>query len=274
MSNVPPERGWGPDGSVAAISITFDNMGEALDLEIGRHGDKPIGQHHTATFLPKLIEVLDGVKATYFMEGSNAAIYPQAIRGWAHAGHEVAIHAWRHEVWSICPADRRRDLLAKSVRAFRGLDIEPVGFRPPGGIIPQEAWDELAEAGLLYCSEAGKPGITQVGSVISLPFEWEAVDAYVIEDDLTYLRQEHGFAGPPASIAHWRAELERIVDEAVSDRGHRAIVFHPDYVGRAPDKLDQVSHVIQYARSKGLWIAPMAEVAAFAKTLLCEPQAL
>ena len=34
-----PKEGWGPSGSVAALSITFDNFGEANELERGVWGD-------------------------------------------------------------------------------------------------------------------------------------------------------------------------------------------------------------------------------------------
>jgi hypothetical protein len=40
---------WGPEGKQAGVTITFDNLGEASDLEFGRWPiDRPVGQHHSA----------------------------------------------------------------------------------------------------------------------------------------------------------------------------------------------------------------------------------
>jgi hypothetical protein len=44
------DSSWGPDNRRAAVSITFDNLGEAADLERGLWPkDKPLGQHSSVT---------------------------------------------------------------------------------------------------------------------------------------------------------------------------------------------------------------------------------
>src|SRR3954463_3462492 len=76
--------GWGPDGRRAAVSVTFDNLGEAMDLAIGAWPeDAPVGQHYSITeVLPKILELLDrqGIRCTYFAEGWSAEVYPDALR--------------------------------------------------------------------------------------------------------------------------------------------------------------------------------------------------
>ena len=264
MRSFRPVAGWGSTGRRAALSITFDNLGEAAELELGLWGDLPVGEHHTASFMPHLIGVLADVRATYFIEASNAAIYPDAIKAWAAAGHEVGLHAWRHEAWSGCPADRRRTLLARSFEAMRGLGIEPVGFRPPGGAIPDEAWSELADVGLLYCSEAGAPGLKIVNGVVSIPFGWRAVDVYMIEDVMGFMRVKLGEPEAPYSLEQWAAELNAIMDAALEDGGHRTLVFHPNFLGTSEEKLDVLRGVIDRAKALDIWIAPAREIAAFA----------
>lgn len=258
-----PAKGWGPGHQRAALSITFDNFGEAAQLEQGRFEGGELGKHHTAAFLPSLAELLGPVKATYFMEGINADVYPDQIRAWQAAGHEVALHGWRHEHWTNCPAERRVTLLADSMAAMRRIGVEPVGFRPPGGGMPLGAWTELAEAGMRYCSPAGTPGVGRVGTIVSLPFAWRSVDAFMIEPVLGFLREHLGEPNEPYSVAEWSTALARTLDELVADGGQRTIIFHPEFLDRAADKLDALREFIAAARQKDIWIAPAGEVAAF-----------
>ena len=99
MSDASP---W-PGGARATLSLSFDNLGEAAELELGAiEPGAPPGNHFTATeTLPALLDRLDerGIAATFFVEGINAEIYPELLREIAARGHELALHAWRHEQW-------------------------------------------------------------------------------------------------------------------------------------------------------------------------------
>jgi peptidoglycan/xylan/chitin deacetylase (PgdA/CDA1 family) len=263
MTAFTPRNGWGPDGKRAALAITFDNLGEAAYIEMNMWGDAPVGQHYTAAFVPKLIETLGDFRATYFIEASNCAIYPDAIKQWAAAGNEVGIHAWRHEAWDRTSSDRRRDILIRSFAAMRSIGIEPVGFRPPGGALPQEAWAEFAEAGLLYASDLGKPGIERFGQTISLPFAWHNVDSYMIEDLTRPLRVMFGDPEEPYTLDEWQATLDRTIDEALAEGGQRTIIFHPEFIGASDEKLAVVSKLIERAKAEDMWIARARDIAAF-----------
>ena len=78
-----------------AVSLTFDNLGEVADLERGRWpADAPLGRHASVTrTLPRVLELLASadVRATFFVEGLNAELYPDALRSIADAGHEVGV---------------------------------------------------------------------------------------------------------------------------------------------------------------------------------------
>ncbi len=126
---------WGASIAGAAVSVTFDNLGEAAQLELGMWPeDVHQGKHFTVReVLPRLLELLAtrGVRATFFVEGLNAEMYPGALRDLARAGHEVAVHAWRHEEWGALNGPTEAALLDRATEAMHSIGVEPRGFRPP-----------------------------------------------------------------------------------------------------------------------------------------------
>jgi len=258
-----PKEGWGPDRNRAALSVTFDNFGEAAELEVGWWEDKPIGQHPTATFMYDLIEMLGDVRTCYYVEASNADIYPEQLKDWQKAGHEIGIHAWRHEFWSQCTPEQRVDILNRSFKAFEKIGVHPVGFRPPGGAIPHEAWQEFADAGLQYASPLAEPVASQIGSMISLPFRWPDVDVFAIDDRLDFVREQWG-ADPscvPASV--WNETCLNSMKQAIGDGHHRVVIFHPESLLQDPEYVGVLKDLIEYAKGQDVWIAPPHEVSQF-----------
>src|ERR671920_1534495 len=139
MSNQPnvPSDTWGPDARRAAVTVTFDNLGEAADLERGLWPEgEPLGRHFSVMrTLPRILGMLDelGLRATFFVEGLNAELYPEALLEISNSGHELGYHGWRHELWpNLSPSEEAR-LLERGVHKLDELGLRPRGFRPPGG---------------------------------------------------------------------------------------------------------------------------------------------
>jgi peptidoglycan/xylan/chitin deacetylase (PgdA/CDA1 family) len=135
---LPP---WNADGATAAVSITFDNLGEAAELELGVWpADRPAGSHFSVLeALPRVLALLStlSLHATFFVEGLNAELYPDALRSVADQGHEVATHAWRHEQWGSLDRETEAALLRRATEALVAVGLAPTGFpparRPPHG---------------------------------------------------------------------------------------------------------------------------------------------
>jgi peptidoglycan/xylan/chitin deacetylase (PgdA/CDA1 family) len=195
-------------GKRAALCLTFDNLGEAAELELGLWpGERPVGAHPSVTrALPRILDALGGLRATFFVEGWNARVYPDALGEIAARGHETALHGWRHEIWRALSPERERELLARGAEALRG----PAGFRPPGGAGTAATGALLAELGFSYASSAEGD--------CALPFAWTAVDAYYLDPLLAPVRERLGAGRDPLSLARWREALG-------SARG--VVVFHP-----------------------------------------------
>lgn len=204
------------------MRLTFDNLGEASELERGTWPPgEPLGRHRSVTTaLPRLLDELDvhRLRATFFVEGINCEMYPGTMLEIAARGHQLGVHGWRHEPWAQLPADRERELLTRADRAFRELGVAPSGFRPPGGAVTAQTAALLRELGYTYWSRAA-PAVPAPG-LDDLTFEWRLVDAYWLMESFADQRRASGDPGEPLAPA---ALGERL---AVA-RSEDVLILHP-----------------------------------------------
>ena len=224
MSNPPnvPSDTRGPDAQRASVSVTFDNLGEAADLERGLWPEsEPLGRHFSVRrMLPRILGMLDelGLRATFFVEGLNAELYPKALLEIANSGHELGYHGWRHELWpNLSPSDEAR-LLAQGVHKMDELGVRPRGFRPPGGRLTPSSPELLENLGFTHCSPAGL-GIGFLGNVVVLPFEWRLVDAYYYLPRFGGLRETVTGSSEPMSPFRFRETLSSPLQGIARDVG-------------------------------------------------------
>jgi peptidoglycan/xylan/chitin deacetylase (PgdA/CDA1 family) len=219
-----------PSGARGALNLSFDNLGEAAELELGAlPADAPLGRHETALeVLPRLLGQLEEreIAATFFVEGLNAEIYPELLREIDARGHEVAYHAWRHEQWAELTAVDQAANLARGIAAFEPLGLEIAGLRPPGGQLGEGGTRVLREAGLRYCSPAGA-GAGGDDGIALLPFQWRHLDASCVLPPLTAARDQMTGSPDPVSPAAFLASLETAIDQLGKEGGYLAIVLHP-----------------------------------------------
>ncbi len=230
------------------MSVTFDNLGEAAQLELGMWPPEvPEGQHFTVVdVLPRLLDLLATrrVEATFFVEGLNAEMYPQALHEIVAAGHEVAVHAWRHEEWAALDTEAELALLERATDAMRSIGIQPRGFRPPGGGLTEHTLGLLRDHGYSYVSPAGERAGLLEGLAV-LPFRWPLVDAYSYLPQFAGLRERYGQGPDPHAPQEMRAEMvaalknhagqeqeghvgqEQEGHVGQEEEGHLTLLFHP-----------------------------------------------
>jgi peptidoglycan/xylan/chitin deacetylase (PgdA/CDA1 family) len=226
------------------VSLTFDNLGEAAELERATWPEgQPLGEHFSVReSLPQVLSLLaaEGLAATFFVEGLNGELYPDVLARLATAGHEVAVHGWRHEPWAELAPERERELLERA-RAALG---DPAGFRPPGGRLTAATAALLGELGFGYCSPAGdRPG--RLEGLPMLPFEWRLIDAYYLVPHFGALRRRHGDPEDPMAPAAVRDAVLAALDRHVAGGdGHLVLLFHPFLLSVGPEAVSALSEVI------------------------------
>jgi peptidoglycan/xylan/chitin deacetylase (PgdA/CDA1 family) len=204
------------------ISLTFDNLGEVADLRRGRWpADAPLGRHFSVTrTLPRVLRLLGeaGVRATFFVEGLNAELYPDTLRELDAAGHEVAYHGFMHEAWAGLDPAAERASLERGVRALDALGLRPVGFRPPGGSLTSATPALLRELGFFYVSPEADAAEPLDGLAVR-PFRWPLVDALYYLPHFADLRERYLGTRDEQPPERLRAEIAAARDEV--------LVFHP-----------------------------------------------
>jgi peptidoglycan/xylan/chitin deacetylase (PgdA/CDA1 family) len=220
----------------AGTGLSFDNLGEVTALARGEWpAGAPVGEHWSVTrALPRLLALLAelDLRATFFVEGLNAELYPDALRELDAAGHEVAFHGWRHEPWGGLGPERERELFERGVEAMGALGLRPVGFRPPGGELTAATIPLLRELGFTYCSPAGEV-VEERDGIAILPFRWELVDAWY------YLPS---FAGPESPAA-----LREAVIGALDGGRYATLIFHA-FLTDTEERFDVLRDALERAR--------------------------
>ena len=258
-----------PLGNRDALSLTFDNLGEAAEAQLGAipMPEGPIGEHFTAReVLPALLPELRKrmLKATFFVEGINADLYPDVLAMLPPQGHEVGYHAWCHEEWAGLTEAEQVENLALGLAAFERCSLRTAGMRPPGGLLGAGGVDALHEAGLRYCSPAGE-GVGVDDGFVLLPFQWQHVDATCVLPPLAPVRERMAGSPEPLEPAAFVSHLEGAIDRLASEGGYMPIVLHlamirewlgAELLGALLDRVERA------AKFEDVWVAPCAKVAA------------
>lgn len=236
-----------PGGARGALCLSFDNLGVDENSS-------------AAKTLPGLLKRLGerGLTATFFAEGVNAELDPEALQTIGAAGHEVAYHAWRHETWGELSAAEQAENLTRGVEALAKLGLEIAGLRPPGGQLGPGGVEALREAGLTYASPAGAGAGVEDGAAL-LPFSWRHVDASCMLPPLGAVREQMTGSPDPIEpdsfLAYLEAEIERLSHEG----GFATIVLHLpllDWLGES-----NLASLLNKVVSTDLWVARCDQVA-------------
>lgn len=90
----------------------------------------------SAKLTPQLLDMLKarGIKATFFVVGTNAAEYPQIIKRMVDEGHEIGNHSWSHPALNkLSATSLRKQLEDTNAAIVKAGAPRPSLIRPPYG---------------------------------------------------------------------------------------------------------------------------------------------
>jgi peptidoglycan/xylan/chitin deacetylase (PgdA/CDA1 family) len=257
------------DGARACVALSFDPDHETGTLREGSTsvGRLSQGQYGSRAGVPRVLDLLrrHDLKASFFVPGVVARLYPDEQTRIVAEGHEIGMHGWIHERTSPLAEAVERELMRRAFDTLvKATGRPPVGIRVPSWDFSANTLALIREMGLLYDSslmaddepyellEDGEPT-----GVVELPVEW-------IKDDAPYLNMSRfeairPYTPPSAVLEIFRREF----DGAVQEGGLFLLTMHPHIIGHR-SRMAILEELVQHMKSTaGVWFATHEEVARY-----------
>jgi len=265
LSNPPP---W-PEGAACAAAVTFDvDSDSILHLEHPDDGHRRVGAQSWLRYdqvaVPRIVGLFGrlGLRQTFFVPSWCAERYPEVVETIAAVCHEFAAHGYLHELAHTLEPAREQELIRRSADILeRVAGRRPRGWRGPLYTFSDRTAEFLAEAGYAYHSGLMGDDVpyvlsTSAGEIVELPVDWANDDwpQFANTMDLDWRTPTRA---PERGYEVFEAEL----DAALAYGGLWIAVWHPFVSGR-PSRLRLLEGLIERARDRGAWFAPLEEIAA------------
>lgn len=261
------------DGARCAVALSFDCDHETNELRDGGRsiGRMSWGQYGSLVGVPRILDILrrNDVRATFFVPGVTASLYPDEQRRIASDGHEIGMHGWIHEIASTLPAKVERELMLRTADAIEfATGVRPVGLRAPSFDVSTDTLRIAREMGISHdsslmahedCYEILLDG--EPSGIVELPADW-------VRDDGAYLWTERfGGLRPYTHPAQVFDIFRREFDAAYEEGGLFQLVMHPHVIGYR-SRICILDEIIRHARSRGaVWFATHADITNCAREL-------
>lgn len=234
-------------------------------VEAGRNqnhlGIHSRGRYAARRGVPRYLDMLarHGIKATFFMCGYDAELYPEIMREVLRQGHEIAAHGYQHESYGL--GEREPELLEKTHSILADCTgVAPVGWCSPSGRKSELTLPTLKRLGYFYdASEKDEdlPYLATIGG--------RRVDDFVILPNNTVSLDDaplyvQGQATAAEALRNWLEEL----DAVASGDGYIHFSVHPraGYGSGTPARAAAVDEFLRSAKSvPGLHFATLRELA-------------
>ena len=265
----------GGSQSAAMLSVMLDAEFVWLSMDPKKY-DTPkhrsMGEYGPKRGIARILRLLDEyrVKATFFTPAVFAEVYPQVLENVVAAGHEIALHGYRHEDFTGMPAEQQRVILQKGSEILASVTgRSPAGFRLPEGGCTEETLALIHKAGFRYDSsffDHDIPYLVELkGSqtdLVEIPTRWELID-------FPYLAWGDSFPAGNDRVAiyddildNWIRELE-----ASYDSGYCYVLsVTPQTIG-SPGRMFMLRTMLEQITRRNIWLAAGEEIAAHVRML-------
>lgn len=257
-----------PENRRAAAMVTVELDNELIWASMGERfrtvKTLSVGTYGIHRGLDRILNSLDryGIRATFFVPGRIAQLYPEAVEKVNELGHEIALHGYLHEDFKNLTEGEQQKVLAAGRRALEECTGKaPRGFRLPEGNCTADTRRLLAKQGFLYDNSFFDRDTPYVLSwdeerLVEIPMRWET-------QDFPYLAWGYGFPPGKSRIAIYDHVLENWLDEwrAYYEMGLCYVIkFDPQMTG-SPGRIFMVDEMLRQMKETDAWIATGEEIA-------------
>ena len=180
--------------SVAVLAYGLGSPASTLLAPAMVHGSVPrevmltFDDGPSEPYTGQILDILraNGIRATFFLCGSNAEAHPELVRRIRDEGHEIGNHTWSHPYLYLASGqtmaseiDRTQDILEKLT------GTRPVWFRPPFGVRGLALRGVLESRGMkmMLWSDRGHDGALDAAGIAKVTLEQLAPGAIVLLHD-------------------------------------------------------------------------------------------
>jgi len=165
---------------------------------------------------PSLLRLLSeyNARATFFVTGKKAALYPDLIKAMVASGHAIGNHTFNHDTLIMLKGRRALDKeIGDTQRLLKTLGIATHLFRPPAGITNPILGDILTAYKLVCINfscrafDAGNRRIRHLSKKIA---------ASVRSGEIILLHDTAPAGKPDEMVPRWLNEVEQIINELVN----------------------------------------------------------
>lgn len=209
-----------PRGVRLPVVLTFEHQsGEGAPLFPGDRPNYMVGgalQYGARRGIWNILELLDKyqIKATFFVCGTTAEKYPDAVQAARKSGHEIAGMSYSFDRVRTASAERERSIVRQSAQVLEGITGSRIqGWRCPDYRISPQTLDILAEEGFTWDSSLlndDLPYFFQCGArrLLEIPFTTSTADK-------TFIGYPYPQRGGPDGLANvWNNEFEVLYGES------------------------------------------------------------
>ncbi len=255
------------DQKKPVLCLTFDNMGEAHNVFLGKSAVPDLKSPAITVGFPNILGLLAkyDLRATFFVEGWSALHYGDLIDSILGGGHEIGLHGWVHEVFANLPELTARQYINDGVAVMKLRGIRPAGFRAPGGMMGQYGYQILPDEGFSFdssvdtpmpselqldVSEYGGDGLKRLpNGLIGVPWQWNMIEA------MHYVLATNGLRNPADLAECWCHVIRNVADTG----GFVTIISHAHVTGVDPERVAALEKVLKLALELGVDVLPAGQ---------------
>jgi len=271
-----------PDGIRVAVMLTYDTQGDVdaavpgyqngtcyWDEDNINYNDLSQRQYDARRGVERILRILGkyDIRATFPTTGVTAEWYPDVIGSIAEAGHEVAVHGYRHvPLYKLSDAGERNEI-AQGKEAVEAVTGRPArGWRSPMYSSTKRTIRLLTELGFTYDSSFHNDdwpyALDNDGStLIEIPAgldDWE-LNLMKVPGGISMGGQS--YAAPSAVTDTLVSHFDMLYEESAEGPRMMQYCMHPKITGR-PHRAYGLQRFIEYVGGQdGVWFCAMEDLA-------------
>ena len=261
-----------PHGAKCSVMITINLNAELFWLQLDPTCyDKPktlsMGQYGMTNGLGRVLNVLSdwNVRATFFVPGKIAELYPNKLRDIVSNGHEIACSGYNNINFGVASRSTQEQDIQKGIVALEKVSgVKPIGFRALAGELTNETLELVDKYGLKYSSDLSdddRPYYRSLDNgkrLLEIPIHWAL-------HDLPYFAFNYRPAFPTGQgrIANYVGVLSNWIEEFEGFYRYGlcyVLQLAPQTIGN-PGRIRMLKEILNYINTKSdIWFATGEEM--------------